>query len=103
MTEELPLEFAFTTTAAPVQAEGTVAGHRFYFHARHDEWTFAVAEQVGVEPVTLDSPAAARGCGWFCSGYLGAAWEHRASYLGLPEAEALIRRCAAQYLAERGG
>ena len=86
-----------------MQAEGTVAGRPFYFRARHDEWTFAVAEQPGADPVAIDSADAARGRGWFRSEAVGAPREFRASYLSVDEATTLIRRCAAEYIAERAG
>ncbi|RSK30230.1 hypothetical protein [Hymenobacter metallilatus] len=39
----------------PVQAEGTVASHPFYFHARWHEWSFSVAETTGVSAVDMSS------------------------------------------------
>ncbi len=98
LTDALPLEFEFTTAAAPVQAEGTIAGRPFYFRARHDGWTFAVADQPEVDPVEIDSASAARGRGWFRSGTIGTPREYRASYLSADEAAAIIRRCAAEYM-----
>ena len=99
--EALPLRFEFTTTAAPVQAEGTIAGRPFYFRARHDAWTLSVADQPGSDPVDIDSAAAAEGRGWFRSGSVGMRREERASYLSVEEATEIIRRCAAEYIAER--
>lgn len=86
-----------------MQAEGTVAGRPFYFRARYDEWTFAVADQPGVDPGDIDSADAARGRGWFRSETVGAPREFGASYLSVNDATSLIRRCAAEYIAERIG
>ena len=60
-----------------------------------------MADQRGVDPVDIDSPEAARGRGWFRAETIGAPREYRASYLSVEEATAVIRRCAAQYIAER--
>jgi hypothetical protein len=92
----------FTTTAAPVQAEGTIAGRPFYFRARHDEWTLSVADRPDIDPIEIDSAAAAEGRGWFRSALVGMPREERASYLSVEEATAIIRRCAAEYIADRG-
>jgi hypothetical protein len=98
--ESETVAFEFITTAAPVQAEGTVGERLFFFHARHDEWTFAVAEQSGDDPAALD-PAADGYRGWFRSGRLT---EHEAaSHLSASEASAIIHACAAAYLRERAG
>lgn len=74
-----------------------MAGRPFYFRARHGEWTFAVAEQAGVDPASLDEDAGARGLGWWQAGRYGG--RTAASFLPPEEAEALIRACAAAYLA----
>ena len=99
--DTLPLEYTITTPAAPVQAEGRVAGRRFYFRARHDEWRFVVAEHPDVDPAMLDADASARGLGWWAEGAIGAAREHRASRLCGTEVHALLEQCARRYLAER--
>lgn len=101
VTGALPLEYALTTTAAPVQAEGTVAGRPFYFRARHDEWTFSVSESAGLDPVDVGEADAVTGRGWYRSGRVGWPWEFRASYLTAEEVASIIRGCAAAYLAER--
>ncbi|HEU4642572.1 MAG TPA: hypothetical protein VFS44_08965 [Gemmatimonadaceae bacterium] len=101
LNEQLPLRFEFTTRAAPVQVEGTVAGRPFYFRARGDEWTFAVSERPGISPVEISSPEDAVGTGWFHSGRIGELREHRASHLTSEEAEELVRSCAAAYCAAR--
>ena len=101
VTDDLPLEYALTTTAAPVQAEGTVAGHPFYFHARHDAWAFSVSESASLDPADVAAAEAAAGHGWYRSGRVGWPWEFRASYLTAEEAAAIIRSCAAAYVADR--
>jgi hypothetical protein len=94
------IEFEFITTAAPVQAEGTVGGRLFFFHARHDEWTFSVAEWRADDPAALTA-AEERHRGWFRSGRV--AEREAASYLPLSEASAIIHDCAAAYLREHAG
>ena len=94
----MEVHFAFTTTAAPVGAEGTVAGRRFYFRSRHEEWTFAVAERPVVDPVDLESTGD-EDRGWVRTGR----FDHpsQGSHLSAAEAESLIRACAAAYIADR--
>lgn len=89
----LPLTFRFTTTAAPVQAEGTVDGHAFYFRARNESWEFAVSADRAVDPASIQSEEHG-----FYRTAVYAGGPSAASYLPLPEAEALIRRCASEYL-----
>ena len=43
MSESLPVTIEFTCLAAPVQAEGTVAGRAYYFRARGEEWALVVS------------------------------------------------------------
>ncbi|HEX8210452.1 MAG TPA: hypothetical protein VF584_09785 [Longimicrobium sp.] len=89
----LPLTFHFTTAAVPVQAEGTVDGSPFYFRARHDTWEFAVSEDPAVDAATIQSEEH----GFYRTAvYPGG--PRASSYLPLAEAEALIRRCASEYL-----
>ena len=40
---------------SPVQAEGTINGHLFYFRARHDEWTFSISESSRIDPVDIQT------------------------------------------------
>ena len=99
MPDALPLQFEFTTPAAPVQAEGTIAGRPFYFRARHDEWEFVVAERVGADPAALGAEDAATGAAWFRTGTV--AGRSAASFLSRAQAETLIHECARAYLAAR--
>jgi len=92
----LPLTLRFTTTAAPVQAEGTVDGHALYFRARNESWELAVSEDASVDPAAIRSEEH----GFYRTAvYPGG--PQAASYLPLAEAEALIRRCAIEYLESR--
>jgi hypothetical protein len=100
MSDELPLTFQFTCIAAPVQAEGTIAGHAFYFRARGEEWTFALAERFSDDPVLLGPEDAAAGTAWYRSGSVSGG-RFAASYLALDEARLLIDECARAYLTER--
>ena len=99
MTETLPLSYHITTPAAPVQAEGRLAGQPFYFRARHDAWTFAVATCPDGDPSVLDAECAARGDGWWAEGRLGAPSQAAASHLSAADTHALIVQCARAYLA----
>jgi hypothetical protein len=83
-----------TTAAAPVQAEGTVAGRPFHFHARRDEWIFAVAEADGVDPAGLEASEVGRG--WVETGRFPE--RGAGSYLSIAAVDALIRVCAAAYV-----
>ncbi len=42
----MELEMEQITSAAPVQYQGTVNGRPFYFHSRHEDWTFAIADDL---------------------------------------------------------
>ncbi len=91
------MQYAITTAAAPVQAEGTVDGRPFYFRARHDEWTFSVAEVAGVDPADVETTAPGRG--WAASGRV--AGRGAASHVSAAAADAIIRACAAAYVRAR--
>ena len=91
------MHYRITTAAAPVQAEGTVAGRPFYFRARHEEWTFAVAEATGVDPADVEATEPGRG--WVTSGRV--AERGAASHLSAAAADAIIQACAAAYIRAR--
>ena len=82
---------------APVQAGGTIAGKAFYFRARHEEWTFSLAESEGVNPV--DISFAERG--FFREAPYGKPRSFAASYMAYEEAEAFIKVCAQEFLDSR--
>ena len=94
-------DYQFTCDAAPVQAEGTLDGHPFYFRARGDHWAFSVAEEPGLDPVFIDSAESAEGRGWFLEAQYGAAGSFAASWMPLAEARELIGDCARRYRADR--
>jgi hypothetical protein len=102
MTDALPLTIQFTCIAAPVQAEGTVAGRAFYFRARGEEWTFTISERPDGDPVVLGPEDAVTGTAWYRSGTVPGG-RFAASYLSLDEARFLIHECARAYLNERAG
>ena len=95
------LDYRFTCDAAPVQAEGTLDGHPFYFRARGDQWTFSLAEEPGCDPVCIDSAESAVGRGYFLAAQYGAPRSFAASYMPLPEARDLISECVRRYRADR--
>ena len=95
------LDYHFTCDAAPVQAEGTLDGHPFYFRARGDQWTFSLAEEPGLDPVHIDSAERAVRCGYFLAAQYGAPGSFAASYMPLAEARDLIGECVRRYRADR--
>ena len=101
MSHTADLDYHFTCEAAPVQAEGSVDGYRFYFRAKYEEWTFSVAEQPGLDPVDIDSSGAAAGRGYFLSATYGSPRSSAASHMPIPEAQQLIEECVRRYRAER--
>jgi hypothetical protein len=102
MSDALPLNIQFTCTAAPVQAEGTVAGREFYFRARGELWSFTIAERTDHDPATLGPEDVATGLAWYRSGTVSGG-RFAASYLSLEEARSLIYECARAYLDEYEG
>ena len=101
MTHPTMLDYRFTCDAAPVQAEGTLDGHPFYFRARGELWTFSLAEEPGLDPVYIDSADSAVGRGYFLAAQYGAPRSFAASHMALAEARDLIGECARRYLADR--
>jgi hypothetical protein len=90
---------------APVQTEGRIAGHPFYFRARHCGWSFILCTNADIDASAL---APGKEPGFFTYGEFHgfALWgdygiEHEASYMPYAVAERLIRECAARYFAER--
>ena len=93
---DLSLSGRFTCTAAPVQAEGSVAGMAFYFRARHGVWTFAVASGSQADPVLVADPSE----GFFQTGVVEPHAAH-ARGLRIAAATELIRECAIAFLRQR--
>ena len=82
------VSWAFTGPVCPVQAEGAVDGFPFYFHARHDEWTFGLANGREPDPVGIESEA---------DGFYRAATCEDASWLPLDQAKAIVERCIDEF------
>lgn len=95
------LDYRFTCDAAPVQAEGTLDGHPFYFRARGEQWTFSLAEEPGVDPVDINSAESSGGRGYFLTGQYGGPGSFAASHMALARARDLIDECARRYRAAR--
>jgi hypothetical protein len=99
MPDALPVEFAFTCIAAPVQAEGTIAGRHFYFRSRNEKWEFTVAERTGDDPVMIGPEDVASGVAWYRAGDVPGG-RFAASYLPLDHATSIIHECARDYIRE---
>jgi hypothetical protein len=93
---DLSLSGRFTCTAAPVQAEGFLAGKAFYFRARHGVWTFAVASGSQADPVLVADPSQ----GFYLSGVVEPPTT-RTRAPGVAAAANLIRLCATAFLRQR--
>src|SRR5438309_2831992 len=96
--ESLELTATCTCVAAPVQYEGTVNRRLFYFRARYNEWSFAIAD-------TLDDAVNASAIwvplgGFYREAEYGDS-ENAASFMPHDEAERIIADCARHYLSER--
>ncbi len=77
-----------------------MAGHPFYFRARHEHWTFSLSEDPAVDPVDIDSPEVGAAHGFYAEGEYGSE-PFAASWMPHEEARSIIERCAAEYLARR--
>ncbi|MCA8832281.1 hypothetical protein [Hymenobacter pini] len=77
---------------APVQAEGTVAGRPFYFHARWNEWMFSITETEEVDAVDMQLLIHPEPYGFTRAGHTGNAYE--ASWMPLDDAESIIKQCS---------
>ncbi|MCI0456555.1 MAG: hypothetical protein L0Z62_06200 [Gemmataceae bacterium] len=73
---------------APVQALGTVLGREFYFRARHDCWSFEVADDQGRFPSD----------GGGVVGFTREGHHDSASYMPLDEACRIIEKCIQELL-----
>jgi hypothetical protein len=89
------LDYTFTCTASPVQAEGTINGKAFYFSSRHEHWTFAVSEDSKISPIDIQSSEQ----GFFIERQYGNK-SFDASYMTLDEAKRIIENCAEMYLSK---
>jgi hypothetical protein len=94
------LQYEFTCEAAPVQAEGFVAGKPFYFRSRHQHWSFAVSEDLGIDPVEINQLNHDPERGFYVKGSFGQK-AFDASYMSLDVAASIIQSCATEYLQSR--
>lgn len=79
----------------PVQGDGTLDGHPFYFRARGEHWTFSVADEPGSDPVAVGSGY--HGVpGWIKTSAYGSA-PYEAGWMPHDTAERLVLRAAAEY------
>jgi hypothetical protein len=83
---------------APVQAEGTINGFKFYFRSRHNEWTFAISEYPEIDPVDIQFPETGKLYGFFAQGEYGGTFEYKASYMDNATAMSIIENCSVEYL-----
>jgi hypothetical protein len=96
------LNYHFTCTASPVQAEGMIGGKPLYFRSRHEHWNFSVSEDPNVDPVDIDSSEQGLAHGFFVEEKYGNE-SFAASYMPLDEAERIIKRCAEMYVRAKAG
>ena len=90
---ELQLRGCFTCHAAPVQVEGTIAEQAFYFRARHESWSFAIALTPEIDPEDIYFPSQ----GFFREAPYGSS-RFAASYMPLEEARQIVVQCARDFL-----
>jgi hypothetical protein len=76
----------------PVQAFGSVLGRDLYFRARHDAWTFDVADRAG----NLPSDGFFESDGFYREGQCP-----KAGWMPLEDAVKIIVRCLAEYTGVR--
>lgn len=78
----------------PVEGEGSVDGHEFYFKARGQRWKLYVAAVAGEAGDPLDASAWSTGAPWGDD-------PHGAGYMSEEEAWRLIEEGVAKWRAER--
>ena len=76
----------------PVQAIGTVRGRELYFRARHEGWSFDVADRAG----NLPSDGRRESDGFYREGSY-----HNAGWMSLQEAIEIVAGCLREYTADR--
>ena len=79
-----------------MQGWGTIGGDKFYFRARWNYWAFSVSKEPGLDPEDIWDP----GRGFYIEESYGKT-PYDAGYMPEEEAEAIIRRCAKEYLAKK--
>jgi hypothetical protein len=85
---------------APVQAEGHILGHPFYFRAKWNYWTFTVSVNSDADPACIepkeDEPGffeVGESQGYYLSGEF-----NNASFMRYDDAERIIRDCVQQFI-----
>lgn len=92
------IKFSFTCNAAPVQAEGYIDRLRFYFHSRHECWSFALAGHSDIEPVDINKSSRNQ---FFVEQNYGESKSESASYMSKEQAKEIILLCADLYRKSR--
>lgn len=85
---------------APVQAEGRVRGHPFYFRAKWEHWTFTACVSADIDASCINPPTDEDGLfrdGEYRGFYLSGAYPG-ASFMRYDDAEAIIKRCSRRLL-----
>jgi len=82
----------------PVQGEGTINNHPFYFRARHNEWSFAISEHQEMDPVDIQFIETGKKYGFYKEMKYCDKRQELASYISLVEAEKIIIDCCKEYL-----
>jgi hypothetical protein len=78
----------------PVQGFGTVAGREIYFRARHEAWSFDVADHKGALP----SDGRADADGFYREGDYTSAGVDGAGYMPFEVAVQIIEQCLCEYI-----
>lgn len=87
----------WTCNACPVQAEGEIGGHGWYFRARYETWSFSVSEPGGDHDAAVDVS-----CGFASGWHIEEEWGDEGYAAGwMPPAVALgfILDCLAAFKA----
>jgi ribosomal protein L7/L12 len=92
MEDKHHISYEFTCTAAPVEAFGSADGKAFHFRARHDSWSFSLAEDPQIAPEDIYSSEQGF---YLCARY--GHGPHTASYMSLKNADTIIRACLLRY------
>lgn len=96
------LHYVFTSSSAPVQAEGKICGQPFHFRTGHQGWSFAVSENPAVSPADIRMSGQGEAGGFFMEGEFGNE-EFSAGHMPLEAAIAIIEHCAGTYVSRKFG
>jgi uncharacterized protein (TIGR02996 family) len=83
---------------APVQGEGCIGRHAFYFRARGNAWSFGLSENPAIDPSAVEDTSE----GTFALEAAYGEMPFAASYMPVRDALAILRRCGQRYRAARG-